>query len=112
MDGCLLGLFLGCDFKHRLFAVEFSKEVAYLHLALIEQRILRFIKEIEQTLEQKVLQEVQESTVENCVREVSARWRLSSRRNRRFRDRIGAEVVLLRRFYKFHSSWGRMDPPG
>ena len=57
-------------------------------------------------LEREVLQEVKEPTVENCFR-VGERTVLDAgKRNRRFRNHFGGEVVLPRRCYKFRDGKG------
>jgi len=76
----------------------------------VEERILKFINEIGQTLEREVLQGVQEPTVENCLRVGERTVVYSGKRNRRFRNRFGGEVVLPRRCYKSRSGEGGWIP--
>lgn len=76
----------------------------------VEERILHFIYELGQALEQEVLSSVQEPTVENSVRVGERTAVYSGKRNLRFRNRFGATVVLPRRCYKFHDGEGGWSP--
>ncbi len=77
----------------------------------VEQRILQFINEIGQAVEQEILAGVQEPTVENRVRVGERTALYSGKRNRRFRNRFGGTVVLPRRCYKFckGGGWSPLD---
>lgn len=78
----------------------------------VEKRILQFINELGQALEQEVLAGVQEPTVENSLRVGERTAVYSGKRNRRFRNRFGATVVLPRRCYKYrdgHGGWSPLD---
>ncbi len=75
-----------------------------------EERILQFINELGDVLEQEVLAGVQEPTVENSLRVGERTAVYSGRRNRRFRTRFGGMVVLQRRCYKYRDSHGGWSP--
>jgi len=76
----------------------------------VEQRILEFINEIGQSLEREVLQGVREPALENSLRVGERTVVYSGKRNRRFRNRFGGEVVLPRRCYKFRDGGGGYIP--
>lgn len=76
----------------------------------VEEQILKFISEFGHALEQEVLQGVQEPTTENSLRVGERTVLYSGRRNRRFRNRFGGEVVLSRRCYKFRDAAGGWVP--
>jgi hypothetical protein len=78
----------------------------------IEERILQFINEFGHALEQEIVQGVQEPTIENPLHVGDRTALYSGKRNRRFRNRFGGEVVLPRRCYKFGdgaSGWVPLD---
>ena len=75
-----------------------------------EQRILRFVHELGQALEQEVLGGVREPTVENSLRVGERTAVYSGMRNLRFRNRFGAIVVLRRRCYKYRDGQGGYSP--
>jgi hypothetical protein len=76
----------------------------------VEERILQFINELGHVLEQEVLKGVQEPTVENSLRVGERTALYSGKRNRRFRNRFGGEVVLPRRCYKYRDGGGGWSP--
>jgi len=76
----------------------------------VEARILKFINEFGQALEREVLQGVEEPTVENSLRVGERAAVYAGKRNRRFLNRFGGEVVLPRRCYKFRDGAGGWVP--
>ncbi len=79
-------------------------------LEQVERQILKFINEFGQALEREILQGVQEPTTENSLRVGERTALYSGKRNRRFRNRFGGEVVLPRRCYKFRDGAGGWVP--
>ena len=67
----------------------------------VEERILKFLYELGQGLEQEIVQGLQEPTVENSLRVGERTAVYSGKRNLRFLNRFGGEVILPRRCYKF-----------
>jgi hypothetical protein len=76
----------------------------------VEERILQFVYELGQALEQEVLAGVREPTVENSLRVGERTAVYSGMRNLRFCNRFGRTVVLLRRCYKFRDATGGWSP--
>ncbi len=76
----------------------------------VEERILQFIYELGRALEEEILQGVQEPTIENSLRVGERRAVYSGKRNLRFLNRFGGEVVLPRRCYKFVTEAGGWIP--
>ena len=72
----------------------------------VEQRILRFLHELGQSLEQEILVAVREPTVENSLRVGERTAVYSGMRNLRFRNRFGATVVRRRRCYEYRDGQG------
>jgi hypothetical protein len=65
-------------------------------LEQVEERILKFINELGQALEREILQGLRELSIENSLRVGDRPAVYSGKRNRRFRNRFGGEVVLPR----------------
>jgi hypothetical protein len=76
----------------------------------VEERILKLLYELGQRLEQEIVQGLQEPTIENCVRVGERTAVYSGKRNLRFLNRFGAEVILPRRCYKFREGGGGWIP--
>jgi len=76
----------------------------------VEKRILQFLYELGRVLEEEILQGVREPTIENSLRVGERTAVYSGKRNRRFLNRFGAEVVLARRCYKFRDGAGGWVP--
>src|SRR5271157_3012409 len=72
----------------------------------VEERILQFIYELGRALEEEILQGVQEPTIENSLRVGERTAVYSGKRNLRFLNRFGGEVVLPRRCYKLRGGGG------
>ena len=76
----------------------------------VEERILKFINEIGRTLEREILRGVEEPTVENSLHVGERTAAYSGKRNRRFLNRFGGEVVMPRRCYKWREGEGGWVP--
>jgi len=76
----------------------------------VEKRILNFLNELGQALEQAVVAGVREPTVENRLQVGQRTAVYSGKRNRRFRNRFGGEVVVPRRCYKYQEGPGGWSP--
>jgi hypothetical protein len=76
----------------------------------VEERILQFIYELGRALEEEVLQGLREPTIENSLRVGERTAVYSGKRNLRFLNRFGGEVVLPRRCYKFRDGPGGWIP--
>ncbi len=76
----------------------------------VEERILKFLYELGQGLEQEIVQGLQEPTIENSLRVGERTAVYAGERNLRFLNRFGGEVVLPRRCYKFRDGGGGWVP--
>jgi|SRR5208283_1469371 len=77
-----------------------------LDLGQVEQGILKFINLIGQTLEERVVQRIQEPTQENRLRVNGKVAAYDGRRAARFLNRFGGQTSIPRRCYKY------VDQPG
>ena len=72
----------------------------------VERRIVDLLNEVGHVMEEAVLSAVQEPTQENSLMVGERLAVYAGRRNLRFRNRFGGEVVLARRCYKFRDEQG------
>ena len=72
----------------------------------VERRVLSLLNELGQAMEEAVVSAVREPTQENSVIVGKRLAVYSGRRNLRFRNRFGGEVVVARRCYKFLDAEG------
>ena len=76
----------------------------------VEERILKFLYELGQGLEQEIFQGLQEPTNENSVHVGERTAVYAGKRNLRFLNRFGGEVILPRRCYKLRDGGGGWIP--
>lgn len=81
-----------------------------IDLKTLEEEILKHINKIGSIMEQEILENINEPTIENRIIVNNEEAVFSQKRNLRFKNRFGAETVIARRCYKYLDKEGDYCP--